>query len=265
MKIISASFESDRSRVRGKFFLSSGSTRAITLVLIPGWPGNPDDILNICEPLARNGINVFMFNPRGFFQSEGIFSHDKTLEDIGAALRWLRQPDVQEKYGVKTKNLVLGGYSYGGAMAMAYAAGDASVGRVISIAGNDLGEFARELQRNPIFASAIREMLLSTRAPEGPVRFDMEAGIQELIDHQEVFGLRENANRLADKSLLIIGGWEDSEITIDQILLPLYRRLRAEGAEKVTFLVYHTDHEFSNKRQQLVDDIVGWLLGDEIE
>jgi hypothetical protein len=147
-------------------------------------------------------------------------------------------------------------------MAMAYAARDTSVRRVISIAGNDFGEFARELQRSAAFAEGFRRMLVSTRKPEGPASFDMEAGLKEFVDRQDVYGLRENAANLADRSILLIGGWEDEQITIEQFILPLYRALRGAGAAKVTFLVYHTDHDFSNVRQRLASDIAGWLLLD---
>lgn len=84
----------------------------------------------------------------------------------------------------------------------------------------------------------------------------------ELVGHQDVYGLRENAANLADRSILLIGGWEDEQVTIDQFLLPLYRALKGSGAAKVTFLVYHTDHDFSNVRQRLASDIAGWLLRD---
>jgi len=134
---------------------------------------------------------------------------------------------------------------------------------VISIAGNDHGEFARELQRNAAFAEGIRRMLWSTRAPEGPARFDVEAGLQELVDHPDVYGLRENAANLADRSILLIARWEDEQVTIEQILLPLYRALKSAAAAKVTFLVYHTDHEFSHVRQRLAADVAEWLLQDE--
>jgi len=145
---------------------------------------------------------------------------------------------------------------------MAYAARDTSVRRVISIAGNDFGEFVRELQRSAAFAEGFRRMLWSTREPAGPARFDVEAGLKEFVDRQDVYGLRENAANLADRSILLIGGWEDEQITIEQFILPLYRALRGAGAAKVTFLVYHTDHDFSNVRQRLASDIAGWLLLD---
>jgi pimeloyl-ACP methyl ester carboxylesterase len=259
---VSVEFISKGAWVRGRFFAAVATAPATTLLLVPGWPGNPNDVLGLGALLAEQGINVCMFNPRGLHQSEGISSPANTLQDIGAALQWLRQEDVQRRFEVDTTRLVLGGHSYGGGMAMAYAARDPSVHRVVSIAGNDHGEFAREFQRNAAFAEGIRHMLLSTRAPEGPARFDVEAGIKEFVDRQDVYGLRENAPNLADRSILLIGGWEDEEATVDQFLLPFYRALKSAGAAKVTFLVYHTDHEFSNVRQRLASDMVGWLHRD---
>ena len=265
MEPVSIEFISEGACVRGRFFAAVGTAPATTLLLVPGWPGNPDDVIGLGALLApRQGINVCMFNPRGLHLSEGIASFANTLQDIGTAWQWLRQADVQRRFAVDTTRLVLGGHSYGGGMAMAYAARDSSVRRVISIAGNDHGEFAREMQRNAALAEGIRRMLLSTLAPEGPARFDVEAGLKELFDRPDIYGLRENAANLADRSILLIGGWEDEEVTIDQYLLPLYRALKSVGAVKVTFLVYHIDHDFSNVnvRQRLASDIAGWLLRD---
>jgi pimeloyl-ACP methyl ester carboxylesterase len=177
-------------------------------------------------------------------------------------LQWLRQADVQKQFGVDTTRLVLGGHSYGGGIAMVYAARDPSVCRVISIAGADFGEIARETQRNAAFAEEFRRVNLSTCRPEGPAQFDFDAGLKEWVDHQDVYGLRENAANLADRSILLLGGWEDEQVTIDQFLLPLYRALKGADAAKVTFLVYHTDHEFSNVRPRLASDIADWLLRD---
>jgi dipeptidyl aminopeptidase/acylaminoacyl peptidase len=183
-----------------------------------------------------------------------------TLKSIGAALRWLRQPDVQRRFSVNTASVALGGHSYGGGMVMVYAAGDPQVRRVISIAGNDFGEFIREIQQNAPLAEEFRSMMRRTRAPEGPARFDLEGDLKELAEHQEVCGLRENAAKLTDRSILLIGGWEDAQITVDQHLLPLYRALKRARAADVTVLVYHDDHEFGRVRARLASEIRDWLL-----
>jgi pimeloyl-ACP methyl ester carboxylesterase len=219
----------------------------------------PEDFLGLAPILSQQGVNVLEFCPRGLPPSEGVYSHTKALKDIAAALQWLRQVDMQERLKVNTARIVLAGYSNGGGLALAYAAHDPSVRRVISFAGNDFGEFARQIQHDAVFAAGMRVWLLSTQVPEGPARFDLDADLQDLMDHPDIFGARENAETLADRSILIFGGWEDQGPTIDQYQLPLYRALKSAGAVDVTFIVYHTDHSFGNVRQRLASDVAEWL------
>jgi len=205
-------------------------------------------------------VNVCVFNPRGLHQSEGVNSFANTLQDIGAAWRWLRQPDTQRRLGVDPTRLCLGGHSYGGGMSMAYAAQDPSVRCLVSIAGTDHGELVREMVRDPADAESIRALLASSRHPDGPARLDLEASLEELVHHQDIYGLRENAAKLADRSILLIGGWENEQVTIDRSLLPLYRALNGAGAANVTFVTYHADHGFDTVGQRAAADIARWLL-----
>jgi pimeloyl-ACP methyl ester carboxylesterase len=263
MEPIQIEFFCEGACVRGRFFIAEGVGKPHTFLYVPGWPATEEDFLGLGPLLSEQGIQMMEFYPRGLHPSEGIQSFTNTLNDIKSALMWLKQADVQRRFKVDPNRLVLGGYSYGGGMAMAYAAQDASVRRVISIAGNDHGEFARELQRNTAFAEGIRQWLESTRTPEGPARFDLEAIFKELFDHPEIYGLRENASKLADRMILLLGGWEDQGVTIDQYLLPLYRALKGAGAEKIIFNVYHTDHSFRNVRRRLASDIAYWILREQ--
>jgi hypothetical protein len=57
----------------------------------------------------------------------------------------------------------------------------------------------------------------------------------------------------------MFGGWEDTGPTIELYQLPLYRALKHAGATDVTFIVYHTDHSFSNVYPRLAGDIAIWL------
>ncbi|MFQ6092471.1 MAG: alpha/beta hydrolase family protein [bacterium] len=257
---VSVELLSDGSYVRGQFFPSVEGNPIGTLLLVPGWPGNSRDVLGLGALLAQRDINVLMFNPRGLHSSEGTSSFAHTLEDIGAALKWLRRPEIRERFRVDATRIALGGYSYGGGMAMAYAATDPGVRRVISIAGNDHGVFIRKVQGDPQYSKAIRQMLASTRAPNGPARFDLELGLQELAEHQDIYGLRENASRLAERSILLIGGWDDFQVTMEDVLLPLYRALKGAGASDVTFLAYHDSHSFGTVREELATDIHRWRV-----
>jgi dienelactone hydrolase len=260
MEPISIELTSEGACVRGRFYTAEGKNEAVTLLFVPGWPAEPEDFLGLGPRLSQRGINMMEFSPRGLHPSEGTYTHSGALQDIRAALGYLRQPDTQKRFKVNPAKVALGGYSNGGGLAIAYTAQDASVRRLVSFAGNDFGEFARQIQSNPAMAEGIRQWLLTTRAPDGPARFDVDAGLQELADHPEVFGARENAQKLADRSILLLGGWEDTGPNVDQYQLPLYRALKSAGAARLTFIVYHTDHSFGNVRQRLAADTADWLL-----
>jgi pimeloyl-ACP methyl ester carboxylesterase len=64
--------------------------------------------------------------------------------------------------------VLLGGHSWGGGMALAYAARDASIRTVFSIAGTDHGTFIRKYLSEPGYAAMIDPMLESTAKPQGP-------------------------------------------------------------------------------------------------
>jgi dienelactone hydrolase len=242
--------DSNGSNIVVTSWLPNGDAWA-SVLLVPGWGGGPADVLGIGRNLSQNGVEVFVLTPRGWHNSEGQASFAHALEDIGVALRWTR--------GHATHDVVLGGHSFGGGMALAYAAQDTSVRRIISVAGTDHGQLVRQYLSDPEFAAMLEPILQSTAAPEGPIRFDVPATLQELTDGQAIYGLRENASALADRSILMFGGWEDVNTTVDDYLLPLYRALRKAGAADVTLLVYHTDHGFGNVRPTLYRDIHDWL------
>lgn len=145
-------------------------------------------------------------------------------------------------------------------MTMAYAARDRRVRRIVSVAGTDHAEFIRHVKRSPEFEAFIMEVLRSTRVPEGDARFDLEGSFQELYDNQGTFGLIENSENLADRSVLLIGGWEDTNTSVEQYMLPLYRALQRAGAVDVSFKVYHATHGFRSVREELAEDIKHWLV-----
>jgi dipeptidyl aminopeptidase/acylaminoacyl peptidase len=245
--------------MQGHFFQAGEEGRYPTVITIPGWPGRPEDVLGLGAALSQHGLNVLVLNPRGLHGSEGTMTFANALEDIAAVLAWVRTPSVAERFGIDTDRLVLGGHSFGGGMALAYAAKDSSVRRLLSVAGNDHGQFIRQYHADEEYAGRMDELVASTRAPDGPAQFDPEHLMRELHDNQSVYGLCENADNLAGRSILLIGGWDDVTVSVDRSLLPFYRALRMAGADDVTFLVYHDDHDFSGVRERLANDIREWI------
>jgi len=251
-------FLSQGSRVHGRVFPAPSTGLKPTLLVVPGWPGNPEDVAGLGRSLPPLGINMVMFNPRGMHASEGSFSFGNTIADIGAALAWLARDEVRQRFRIDPAKIALAGHSFGGGLALVYAAKDNRVRRLISISGADVGEVADAMLNNPATAASYRKLL---SAPSTfPVRVaDFDASLSDLRDNGNVYLLRETAPQVANCSILLIGGWEDSDVTIEQTVLPYYRALKKAGAQDVTFLVYHADHNFHSVSQRLASDIRDWL------
>lgn len=229
---------------------------AATVLLVPGWGGGPTDALGIAAALSAASISVVVLTPRGWHESEGTATFANALEDIGTAVAWSRSAGRQE---LEATDLVVGGYSWGGGMSLAYAALDPEIMHVFSISGTDHGQFIRQCQSDPDYARMIEEYLDSTVAPQGPIRFDVEYTLSELAAGQDTYGLLENTATLADRSILLLGGWEDVNVTVDGSILPFYRKLRAAGANDVTLEVLHADHGFGGAREELHAVLIDWI------
>lgn len=256
---VSVSFESSGSVLMGRFYPATGKGPFATVLLLHGFPGGEGDLLGLGERISASGMNAFTFNYRGMYKSEGEFSLANTINDIQSALEFLHAAGTIEAFNIDTSRIILCGDSYGGGMALTFAANHPEVRRIISIAGTDHGEFIREYLRNESMAEMINEMFDGLKAPEGPARFDGHLALQELIDNKDFYDLRLSAPKLADRDILLIGGWEDVNVTIENSLLPFYRTLKREEAQSVKFIVYHTDHSFQNVRKRLADDIIEWI------
>lgn len=313
--------ESDGLALRGRLFQTPAGGRRPALLLLPGWPGNPDDVLGMGRELSQLGVNVLMLLPRGMHGSEGTTTYGGVLRDVGAALRWLRDPEVDRRFDLDPEGVFLGGYSWGGGVALAYAASpeashspsrpvsdpsadpeshtatdpasrtstdsaphpsadptadpstdpasyagtdrgsDPEIRGMISIAGTDHGVFIRQVMEDERMAAEIREVLRSAQAPRGPIRFHPEEALRELLENQDIYGLRENAEELALRSILLLGGLDDESVTLEDHLLPLYRALNAAGAEDVTIEIYQDDHTFQRVRGEMAEDIAAWIRG----
>ncbi len=252
-------FTSGDHTVRGRFFGAAVEPPIATVLLLPGFPGNEDDVLGLGARLANLGVQSLMFNYRGTFESEGTYSLAHTVEDIDAAFEFLARPEVRERFGIGPEPVVPVGYSYGGGMALAYVAAHPEIRRVCSIAGTDHGEFMREYRRNAAFAEMIDTSFQELGAPAGPVRFAEERGVAELERNADPYDLRRVAGSLTDRDVLIIGAWDDPYVTIEAHVLPVYRKLVAAGSSSVRLRAFQDGHAFEQSAEPLAAEVFAWI------
>jgi uncharacterized protein len=252
-------FQAGGDPVRGRFFATAAPAPLATLVLIPGFGGDPADVLGLGARLSARGVNVLVFNNRGVQDSGGTLTYANALEDARAALEWLRSPAARARFRIDPERTVLGGFSFGGSIAMLHAARDTSVRRVLAIAGADHSVYARRMREEPGYRDALREVLAGTRAPRGPVRFEPDALLDEILANESAYAHPPHAARFAGRPVLLVGGWDDLTCPVEREILPLYRALTAVAGSDASIIAYTDGHSFGNSRDRLADDIHAWL------
>jgi pimeloyl-ACP methyl ester carboxylesterase len=256
----------DRNGVllKGKFYSAEGTGFFATVLLLQGFPGNETDVIGMGKLISQSGINVLTFNYSGTFQSQGKSNFDNTQMDIKAAFEFLHNPENIKKLKIDTALIVLGGWSYGGGMAMTYSIRHPEITLVFTIAGVDWGEYYEEYLRNPVFRKITDDSMARLATSAGPVRLDEKAMPDEItkggiIRLDSAYFLRKSARLLAQKDILIIGGWDDPQATVDQFILPLYRSIKREKAQNVRIMAFQDGHSFSKTRPELAAAIVKWI------
>jgi len=249
--------------LKGKFYMSEGIGNFPTVILLQGFPGNETDVLGIGSQLSEEEINALTFNYSGTYQSEGNFNFENTQKDINAAFEFIHQSKNIKKYKIDTTRIYLGGYSYGGGMALTYAANHSEIKAVFSIAGNDHGVFMEEYKRNQEMQKMIDKMFNDLKAQPGKVRFARGGTPKEMVEMKIIklnptYHLLKSAPLLAQKDILLIGGWDDHNVSIENIILPMYRALREE-AKTVRIIAFQDDHSFENSREGLARTIIEWI------
>jgi len=256
-KIDTLTFESKGSKLAGYFYASKKSDSP-TLLFMQKFMDS-GDIWSIGKTLSDNGINVFQFDFRGCHNSAGKQGLVNSQEDIEAALDFLKSDEMKEKYDIDTSKIILGGYSYGGHMSMIYAINHPDIKQVISISGGDLGILGDLVKSNPNLRKGYSDFFQSIKKPDGPVDFEYDDPIQELIDNQEYFYILKQVDNLSNVDIFLTGGLDDNVVSMEDYILPMYRKLKTNKSINVECKVYQTGHSYKGKSEILLRDIENWI------
>jgi len=251
---------SNGNKLYAQIYLSNSNNYSPTLIMMHGFPGGQGDPLGLGESLSAKGINVLVFNYQGTWSSEGSFSFESSLEDAGNAIKFLKKENNIEDFNIDTSNIVLGGYSYGGAMALIAAIYNPEILRVISVAGPDESVFGRKIIADQNFGNVFKQMLQDSFYPDGPIKGDFEAQMNFWLSNLKRYDLVLNADSLESRGILLIGGWYDMDVMVEEHLIPFYRRLQQLNTKNLDIITFNTDHSFNKVREELSEEIFRWII-----
>src|SRR5829696_8447768 len=253
-RLAEAAFRSAGERLNGLLYIAAGAGPHPVVLLLHGNPGNERN-LDVAQAMRRAGYTVLYFDYRGNWGSGGTFSRSHALEDVAAALYWVRSAAVARQFGIDTTRVALVGHSMGGWLALMSAAADPKVACVGALDARNVGAYGRQLQRDRSAESALVAANDSLTAPGAPYRAEQGGAglVAEMKANAERWDVTGNARSLSDRPILLVAATFKADQ--DSLVAALSR----VGARRVTALAWRTDHSFSDRRLALAETVVRWL------
>ncbi|QNK01508.1 alpha/beta hydrolase family protein [Dyella telluris] len=237
-------------------YVAAGAGPHPTVILLHGFPGNERN-LDLAQDMRRAGWNVLYFNYRGSWGSPGSFSFSHGLDDVAAAVAYLRQPANASRLRTDPSRIVLVGHSMGGFMAVHGAAADPAIRGIAMISGADLAGELEQLQSHDSKAGAIKAMGASL-AEDGmaPLSGCTPDGLaKELSDHVSAWRFGAKVGEIKDRPVFVVTS-DDGLAAVDDAFASA---LRQAGDTRVTTLHLATDHAYSDQRTELSRAVLQWL------
>jgi uncharacterized protein len=234
----------------GVFYRAAGGDSHPTVVLLHGLPGFEQNG-DLAQTIRRAGWNVLIFHYRGAWGSGGTFSFSNCVEDVRAALDYLRAPENVARLGIDPHRLALIGHSMGGFLAAITTQHDAAVLGAALVAPWNPGVFAT--RPSP---QLDKEQLEEFRGDVGPLSGASPEGLlEEAKKNAAAWDPVSHASLWSSRPVLVVEA--DDFLHADDVALAA--SVRKGSAGQLTEVSFPTDHSFSDHRIALAATLLGWL------
>ena len=242
------------TQMNGFIYLAQGAGTHGVVVFLHGYPGNERN-LDLAQAVRRAGWHALYFDYRGSWGSGGTFGFQNALDDVGAALAFLRANAA--RFRIDMDRVALVGHSMGAWLALQHAAADPGTACTAALDAWNLGAFGKDAAEHPERdpGAYFRQ---TTDAGSGPIRGDAAAMLREAVTNAARWDYLTLAPALKAHAVFLAATTRDA----DAMRLELTRRLEAAGSGHVRSLHYDDDHSFSAHRIALAGELVNWLRGE---
>jgi alpha/beta superfamily hydrolase len=254
---------SNGNKLNAKFYPVESDTPSPTMILLHGFPGSDNNPLGLAEGLNQNGINILVFNYQGTFKSEGVFNYHNCANDLVVALDFLKQERNIKQFAIDTSRIIICGYSTGGGIALNSAVHNPEIKNIIAIAaGNNKSIYLKRMADDPAYRTMFEKRIADLFSPKGPIKGDsisLHNYFDEIIPDVNNDDLVLNADKLKNRKILFLTGWQDTLCPMEEYIIPVYRKLKNLGSKSVSIKAFDTDHYFSNSKDELTNAITEWI------
>jgi predicted alpha/beta-fold hydrolase len=256
---VSIDLKSNGIKLDAKFYPANKTDKVPTVILLHGFPGNQSSPLGLAEKLNNAGFNILVFNYQGSYRSEGNFSFDSCIANVGAVFNFLTDSRNQVHFNIDTSKIVICGYSFGGTIALESGMYNDKIRNIISIANDDHSVSLKKAAADSSYRKAYNQFIAKSFEPEGPFRGDLKSQMEQYVQNIDRYDLVKNAEKLKNKQVLFVVGWLDKTSILEINTLPLYRMLRQLNTGNISIKGFESDHRFDNVIDDLTNEISGWI------
>ena len=234
----------------GVFYRAAGGDPHPTVLLLHGLPGFEQNG-DLAQVIRRAGWNVLIFHYRGAWGSGGTFSFSNCIDDVHAALDYLRAPENVLRLGIDPHRLALIGHSMGGFLAGIGSQHDDGVLGVALVSAWNPGVFATRPS-----AELDKQQLEEFRGDVGPLTGATPEGLlEEAKKNAASWDLVAHANLWNGRPVLVVES--DDFLHLDDVAIAT--AVRKIPAGQITEAQMVTDHGYSDHRIALATTLLGWL------
>ncbi|HWR62662.1 MAG TPA: alpha/beta fold hydrolase [Clostridia bacterium] len=252
----SVSIDGNTGRMFGVMYTAKGCRPHPTMIILHGFPGTEKN-LDLAHAFRRAGWNSLVFHYRGAWGSEGCFSFQNVLDDVKAALKFLRSDEVIDKYRVDKHNIALVGHSMGGFAALMTAADDPDIKACVAMAPFNLGSMGEKAGEEYKTLTSLQEMFKECILPLNGATVD--GLLNEVMTNSKKWNPANAADRILKHNLLLIAGSRDTIALPEFHYYPLLDKLLSYSPPNFEYHLLDSDHSFQDKRILLTELIEGWL------
>jgi len=252
---------SNGARMNGLLYLAAGAGPHPVVLFLHGYPGFERN-LDLAQAVRRAGYDVVYFDYRGTWGSAGTFSYGHALEDVEAALSWIRAPSIAEKYHFDSTRISLIGHSFGGWLSLMTGARQPANVCVAAIAAENAGWDGSRFPDHPDERAEQLDYFRATTGEGAPIRATAEDVQDEIIQHAATWNYLTQANGLKAHALLLLSSTRDTPDEDVAMHKQLAEAVRSAGGPRVRNLVFDDDHPFSSHRVAVAETLVRWLRQD---
>jgi pimeloyl-ACP methyl ester carboxylesterase len=240
-------------KINALLYTAAGAGPHPTVLLLHGFPGNEQN-LDLAQAIRRAGWNVLTMHYRGAWGSPGEYTFTHCLEDVRAALAWLRAPSAEAAPHVDPSRIALVGHSFGGFAASFTAAHDPDVAGAALISSAPFGRAFASMPREKL-VKILEDNLLNAAGMHTLGDATSEALADEAIRNADAWDAQQLVGALARRPLLVVSS-DDGLAEADDALAAA---VTGQRGAPVTRFHFATDHAYSDRRLELAAAVVSWL------